>query len=147
MENSKYYELTESDLEIGLECEYITSNNRWVKFKIDSFSTMANIVYNKDKTYSLSENWRIKYLDRSDIEELGWEHDQTTKDGAVFYIGTLMSKYQWSLTAYNALQRLGGDYTLIGITDINNNSDNEFYGTVKNKSELKKLMKMLGINK
>lgn len=136
MENSKYYELTELDLEIGLECEYITSNNQWVKFKIDSFSTIANIVYNKDKTYSLSENWRIKYLDREDIESLGFEFNSKEEDdpNILFYYGnhSLILNPINQRCVITMFNEKDWDYTA-------------FVGTVKNKSELKRLMVQLGI--
>lgn len=90
---------------------------------------------------------RVKYLDREDIESLKWEHDQTTKDGAVFYIGTLMDEKQWMLTCYNAILRKGEDYTYLSIVDVNDkyNSSNSFQGIVKNKSTLKQVMNMLNI--
>lgn len=82
---------------------------------------------------------RVKCLDREDIESLGFDHDQTTKDGAVFYKGNLVDKNQWCLTADKM------NYREISIYDANGNSYSVFHGVIKNKSELKKLMLQLGI--
>jgi hypothetical protein len=84
---------------------------------------------------------RVKYLDQEDVESLGFSHDQTTKDGAVFIKGSMMEKHEWMLT-------LGGKTNppnYISIHDMNNNSLFNFSGTIKNKSELKKLLKQNGI--
>lgn len=93
---------------------------------------------------------RAKFLDREDMESLGWDHDQTTKDGAYFYFGTLMDQNQYLLVCENARQSKGGDYTNLSICNVNDgmNGGNGhcFDGVVKNKSELRKLMKMLQIN-
>lgn len=83
---------------------------------------------------------RIKYLDREDIESLGFDLDQCTKDGCVFYKGNLIDKEEWCLT-------FGGrtnPKNYLSIHSLKNNY-NSFTGTIKNKSELKKILKMLSI--
>lgn len=155
MEKEKYYTPTIEEFHVGFEFEMLdscpdTGQNMWCE------STFGNLlIKSSGGQYSISlkdyieyiknEEVRVKYLDREDIESFGFDHDQTTKDGAVFYKGTLMSKNQWCLTAYKALLRFGCDYTEIGIRDINDMSDYEFTGVVKNKSELKKILVQLGI--
>lgn len=87
---------------------------------------------------------RVKYLDREDIESFKFEHDQTTKDGAYFYFGHLMSDKHYCLNAPNARLSKGEDYTSIYIYDVNDNG-NHFEVTIKNKSELSRLLKQLSI--
>jgi len=121
MEENKYYTPEIEEFFVGFEYE--------VYDKLHG-------VWNKENNFFLQQgdfkdSIRVKHLDREDIESLGWEHDQTTKDGAVFYIGTLMDEKQWMLTAENA--RKTHDYTKIHICNVNNTLDDYFSGRVKNK--------------
>ena len=90
---------------------------------------------------AIAENkCRVKYLDREDIESFGFELDQCTKDGCVFYKGHLITKEEWCLT-------FGGKTNpknYLSVTSMKNNP-NSFTGVVKNKSELKIILKQLGI--
>jgi len=134
--DNKYYTPEIEEFHVGFEYYLIDNNGN---------PTEKKEVFNKNLMLLFTKETLVKYLDRDDIESLGWEHDQTTKDGAVFYIGHLMSEKQWMLTAENA--RKGNDYTKISIIEVNNSVfENSFSGTVKNKSELRRLMKQLGIN-
>lgn len=84
---------------------------------------------------------RVKYLDQEDIEELGWKHSGHTTN-QWYFIG---EEVEYTIVLYKD--------SLISITDKYpngiTNSDKEpqiiFTGTIKNKSELKRLMKQLSI--
>lgn len=82
-------------------------------------------------------------LIREDIESFGWEHDQTTKDGADYYIGTLIDEFQYRLNSDR------NNETIINIWDVSTTykSNKLFEGVVKNKSELKVLLNQIGVIK
>ena len=88
---------------------------------------------------------RVKYLDDDDIKSLGWTHDQTTKDGADFYMGKddYLGDY-YALYCHNDCLRFDDDYTKVKIHIMH--GEKLFEGVVKNKSELKRLMVQLGIS-
>lgn len=130
MENTKYYTPTIDEFYVGFEYEEI------------------NIISNKwcSETFQLHEEWlyidndikqntvRVKYLDKEDIESLGWNCETTG-----YY--TLITKYQ-NLT----LRHMEGNvYSWVGIYSKHDLSGTNvlFDGSIKNKSELKKLMQQL----
>lgn len=78
---------------------------------------------------------RVKYLDREDIESLGFKHD-----GSLWF-----SKDNWKLRKWKASEI--DLYYCFGTINMMGEEDKElrFRGTIKNKSELKKLMKQLNI--
>lgn len=89
---------------------------------------------------------RVKHLDREDIESLGWHKHQET------YFSFENKKIKSHSNEYflNEILVLSNSYFL-EITDfciIIQDYDYEviFKGTIKNKSELKKIMQMLNIN-
>lgn len=76
-------------------------------------------------------NYRVKYLDQKDIESLGWKFDEDETSCLAFV------KNIWDLWYYERKQLLTIESEETGIV---------FKGYIKNKSELKKLLKQLGIN-
>lgn len=159
MEKEKYYTPEISEFHVGFEYEEKErfgdgtvktkedfDNANWIKksMEIGELPYIERMLSGRNAINGIC-GVRVKYLDREDIESLGFDHDQTTKDGACFYKGTLISQSQWCLTAKNALLRFGCDYTEISIYDINNSSDNRFEGIVKNRGELFRLLKQLSI--
>ena len=83
-------------------------------------------------------DYRVKYLDKEDIESFGFDHDQTTKDGSDYYKGSLISDSEFRLNTNKQ------NPTLINIWNLRNN-EQIFCGIIKNKSELKVLLKQLNI--
>ena len=140
MEN-KYYTPDISEFHVGFECEsnYILVNNgekdlsKFIPFTF----TKSNFAYMIDAYIedAYRTEFRVKYLDKDDIESLGFEHDQSTKDGSYFYSGTLMTENQWCINLKDFI---------VDIYDINGKSDFRFNGFIKNKSELKQILKMIG---
>ena len=136
--DTKYYIPDISEFHVGFEYERMNGTD-WEKAEltnVDCWGTMARGYENEfEEIDSLIRSVRVKYLDKEDIESLGFEHDQTTKDGSYFYSGTLITENQWCINLK--------DFT-IDIYDINSKSDFRFNGLVKNKSELKRILKMIG---
>lgn len=72
---------------------------------------------------------KIKYLDRGDIERLGWTYNESFDN----YHRQKDEESGWTLSFC--------DNKIL----INNTGDCIFYGTVKNKSELRRIMKQIKI--
>jgi len=146
----KYYTPDITEFHVGFECELRNSSSElyeWEPFKIVgvddgeisgskmdwSFYDSANAI--KD------EMIRVKYLDKQDIEECGFK-----------YAGNDM----YDILEYNDIRGyfdavhliIRGTWVLISIgkknSDINNFAT-IFAGAIKNKSELKKILKMINI--
>ncbi len=116
------------------------NNSKWVKQTCNSAIMYIERALNGRNSENGLCGVRVKYLDREGIESLGFELDQCTKDGCVFYKGNLMTKEEWCLT-------FGGKTNpknYLSITSMKNNP-NSFTGVIKNKSELKRILKQLNI--
>jgi len=145
MEN-KYYTPKIEEFCVGFEYEVnglegIWDNGKeerkWVHTSIDD--NIHQLFAETKRLKEEPQNIRVKYLDKEDIESLGWEcikqHPGTTN----FYFER--NEYsldfdpefgdKWNLRIYD-----GKDYE---------NEFNYFSGIIKNKSELEKLMKQLNI--
>jgi hypothetical protein len=89
--------------------------------------------------YSNTASFRVKYLDREDIESLGWEYKETSDGGFDYYWDIHTMKH--SILYSERAKRM-----VITLWDRSRLEDHTvFVGTIKNKSELKKLLKQLGI--
>lgn len=139
----KYYKPSIEEFNIGFEYEkeeyqyydLNICNTYWEKeiFDIDDRleNTLEDLLFNKI---------RVKYLDREDIESLGWkqlfdsrehgEYKKELKNNRRCHI-RVNEKFIWIGLGTNGL-----DFERY---------DTVFKGTIKNKSELKVLLKQLGI--
>ena len=89
----------------------------------------------------LSDNKiRVKYLDRSDIEDLGFTI-KTTSYGIYYIKGEYKIEYSWNKKLIISQQN-----KLLKTESFENEGNILFIGDVKNKSELKILLKQLNIN-
>ncbi len=134
MEN-KYYTPEYSDIYIGQELYTID------EYKID-LSTVDSLTWflqcqncyidcEENTTYGISlENYKLKYLDSSDIEELGFMFEEQV-------VGKITFKY--TKNNFIELHKL---YTTILIL---NNGRTIFEGFIKNKSELIRLLGWLNV--
>jgi len=77
----------------------------------------------------------VKNLDRDDIEDLGWSLNQSTPDGSKCY-----KLLDYILYFLPKLKRV-----CLKKFNEEGNTDVLFYGNLKNKSELRKLMQQIGI--
>lgn len=160
IENSfKYYTPKIDEFYVGFEFEYMSPyndkySNEWNAYsvsliQIENGFSLQNIsyIYNKSKGIinpkyfltgidkKLEKIFRVKYLDKEDIESLGFKYN-TEYHGDYFY-----SKEDMELIyrpENNWLSIKKSEDTLLY---------NLFYGKIKNKSELKKLLKQLCIIK
>jgi hypothetical protein len=130
---SKYYRPEDEEFCIGFEVETKTYvyPGKWEKQIIDEGRDI-------DAIFGYAEDYRVKYLDRQDIIDLGWEYRTN-----LFYKNILFKKQQFSLV-YN----YSTCNVMISKKECNCNSHpnvHYFNGKIKNKSELKKIMQMIGI--
>lgn len=132
MTENKYYTPSMEELHIGFEFEYVGQDGGWDKcvFGEEKISHSELDQFNDDLHKVAHAITRVKYLDKQDIEECGW-------------------KNVWN-------DSHGSDYTINGIWQLNvpikenyiqifKDRASYFRGTIKNKSELKRIMKMIGI--
>ena len=125
---SKYYTPSIEEFHVGFEYEssYLEDYDTWKKEIIDTVD--VGYFYSTYTGDAVPTEFRVKYLDREDIESLGfecmggnWYHDNK----AYQIIGT-----------WESIEISRGQHEYRDVL---------FKGTTKNKSELKKILKMLGI--
>lgn len=128
-ENKKYYTPDISEFHVGFEYEFRDFKNP-EKFNKEVV-TLDNLEF-----LDVIEGWiklkdiKVKYLDKEDIEELGWKIVEVIDDFTI-----TASKDEFRLFYFLNLKNL----KVLGNTSI------KFEGFIKNKSELKKLMQQLNI--
>lgn len=135
MEN-KYYTPTIEEFHVGFEYEWNNSDEDDVFRKSiadleDCYHCVNDIINNIDYY-----KYRVKYLDKEDIESLGWKESFR---GGRFDIKTDNDDFQMYLH-----DNLDKGFYFIEIYDWD--SQYVFRGKIKNKSELKILLKQLGVN-
>ncbi len=128
----KYYTPEAGELTIGMEVELLHSTNGWVKYINPDIKPLdAN---------SLKEGVRVKFLDREDIESLGWK---------LQYSENTMWDYYKKEGTDNVLYHDKKDLITNGVwIKWMNYNNSEWHPTcykLKNKTELNKLMKFKGI--
>jgi len=141
---NKYYTPEIEEFHVGFEfCDrhsnYPEEEKNWIKrdYTLRAEYELDNI------SGRITEGLiRVKYLDREDIESLGLEYDNNAepipaRDYPHMLIPTAYAKEDWMLYHY--------EYD--SVIWIENYKEDSFYfkGVIKNKSELKKLLKRIGI--
>jgi len=157
MENSKYCTPTIEEIKVGFELQYHN-------FSIDE-AGVPELNYDRWDTITLKENnvkifmeygikggIRVKYLDREDIEECGWKYDTIRYEEIEKYIihREEVAQVKSRLVLSRNIIR---DFIAIELVEMYTwvNAPNEeeynriFQGTIRNKSELKTLMRWLNI--
>ena len=145
----KYYTPTIEEFHEGFEYEYSYCGGEWVKEKFTT--SPGDIDCMAGDWYEFSPNCpktacRVKCLDAADIEECGWE-----KLGSAWYnLKTVPGKLGYYL--YVRIRIVGNDALVKAYRyDPQDNPDDIqeettlFDGIILNKSELKKIMKMINI--
>lgn len=147
-EENKYYIPEIEEFHIGFEYEYCNGpleENDWEKDIISEYDfsshTSGGVSCENwfEEIYKELRSTRVKYLDQEDIESLGWKfikhHPGTTQ--LDFKKGIYYLDFDSNFRGKSWLRIYEGD----------NQSEefNFFTGFIKNKSELKILMKQLGI--
>jgi hypothetical protein len=150
MEN-KYYTPDISEFYVGFECEttgsYPTLPVTWKKHIV--VKETIGLVMSWHPKYG--PQFRVKYLDKEDIESLGWENIKSKYNTRLTFRklsewAIKHPKEEYDMWDYIYLYYDPKDQELI----IDNGESYEdlctnFDGTIKNKSELKILLKQLGI--
>jgi hypothetical protein len=120
----KYYTPEIEEFHIGFEYEVDWGPFKWKKAIYQDYMTAD----------SMCDDVRVKYLDKEDIESLGF-----IEDPDFTYLHTF-KRVRNNISIYT---RNWGVFSIVNEDRMKNNI--VFTGTIKNKSELKKLMKQLGI--
>ena len=139
---SKYYTPELSELHVGFACEYQEPDE--VEWTQDTSLAVRDVAY----LMAYPERVRVKHLDQEDIESLGFELIESTKSN---YYGDLFSVKQdcklgsLDFTTYRLLLGQQGRVQLTVIEDNSYGGDTkEMNFAIKNKSELKKILKQIG---
>lgn len=136
MDSKKYYTPSIEEFYVGFECENMNFDGTFSSFIYGKNRSRGKIVDTLSQIeFQISaKTIRVKYLDKSDIESVGWEE----RGQELYYLKT--SDKEWCLEKV-----------------LNNNTsyrinENDFYNSktccfieLKNKSELKKIMSQLSI--
>ena len=129
--DNKYYIPTIKEFHVGFEYDLQDELDKtiWYDWKFNR-DDMNNGSYTED--WIEDERIRVKYLDKQDIEELGWiRHKGVTP--------------VYDLNEYKLLHYPHDLPIMQNIVSIHNGSEQLYKGIIKNKSELNKLMKQLNI--
>lgn len=133
----KYYTPSIEEFHVGFEFQGFADNG-WEDESIRNWRELCTVI----DRYSHTAGFRVKHLDREDIESEGLEYDNNAepipeRDYNQMLIPKAFSKGAWMLYHYE----------IDNVVWIENYDTDSFYfkGVIKNKSELKKLLKQLGI--
>lgn len=145
----KYYTPKIEEFHVGFECERVNIENaQWGKWVIKDIEELSECPsYLSIEGHLDAEFIRVKYLDKEDIESLGFTFIGKTIDNwfilnTDFKLGGLT--YRHITLRYgedNLLVVFGNEYE----SEKTVNDEVLFRGYIKNKNELKKLMKQLNI--
>jgi hypothetical protein len=146
MEN-KYYTPEIEELHVGMYCEWLRDPANEIYIPVELTANMLSLTLNTTGSNFEKLNvpgpisYRVKYLDREDIESLGW----------VKSLYKTTEVYQLDKFVITSYSRLEEDGLVIDISSLPSFKDSElrriFRGIIKNKSELKRVMEQLTINK
>ena len=142
----KYYTPEIEEFHVGFGYERCDDGYGWIK---DTYPRAAEHIRLKN----LIPYTRVKYLDREDIESLGFEKCKCP-DGLLDNVFQLKTSYEtkYVVNFYQDIDNRTG-FTQIMQRFRHEGANKEFFGerttlfkgTIKNKSELKKLLKQLGM--
>lgn len=154
MEN-KYYTPELSEFHIGFEFEFSGLDKDWNDCPFEIFKIITKKEAEKS-IYKHTMDWvekiyhdevgvkhehriRVKYLDKDDIESFGFKKDGDYGNYSLFYYGIWTLEYGiWTLEHHPKKN-------IVDIWNDMGNSENSFRGVIKNKSELEKILKQIGV--
>ena len=141
---NKYYTPEIEEFHVGFECEWQSKvrNETWNKQVCDGdlVSIAYDSIEHQDEDEPFEEEFRVKFLDTEDILDLGFKY--TNNDLDLLKV-TKESTIRIRLRLFEDAPHLS-----IYHTDELYNKEQAlriFSGEIKNKTELKKLLKQLGI--
>jgi hypothetical protein len=139
MEDNKYYTPTIEEFHVGFEFEMDDTWGGWVKLTLTKEllkNPLVSIGSGNDRMPYYYKT-RVKYLDKEDIESLGFNYSATRNQfekyvNEDFRYEIRLLSLTITISHCNLNQKIHIPYTI-------------FQGTIKNKSELIVLLKQLGI--
>jgi hypothetical protein len=147
MEQNKYYTPTIEEFHVGFEFE-----SNYVLFKKENKSDVWNKhILTQDELWfwdswkndAVDTEFRVKSLDKEDIESLGWINGETRFLGGFVFDDNKELKTFYQMYLGNFIINKGLYLQIHSNVEVNY----IFQGFIKNKSELKKLMVQLDILK
>lgn len=126
----------------------------WYKevYKLDSFMySLEDEIFDNLSAYVENKTVRVKYLDKEDIESFGFINTKNYSSGSNYqkivdgYLFYEITNEEWGDETILTIERFYQS-KLIAKPINEHNSVTIFQGTIKNKSELKVLLKQLGID-
>lgn len=152
MEN-KYYTPEIEEFHVGFEFEYIGATGGWEECSFGNDEIIhSELEQFKDELMKVAHSTnRVKYLDREDIESLGFKlyHSDLSLTNTLWFDAPYFDERK-AKDLVSIQYNTHSNWALITIanrTKDGKSTDHvvKFSGFVKNKSELKKLMSMLNI--
>tara|TARA_R110002096_G_scaffold419007_1_gene623404 strand:- start:680 stop:1120 length:441 start_codon:yes stop_codon:yes gene_type:complete len=140
---SKYYTPELSELHVGFACEYQEPDE--VEWTQDTSLAVRDVAY----LMAYPERVRVKHLDQEDIESLGFEKDLKEVAGMNWRMISFQ-KGELTVDLFVELPKdlIRGDgtngYVKPQTVRIEDSCRVLFNGILKNKSELKKILKQIG---
>lgn len=136
MENTKYYTPEIEEFCVGLEVEVNQIDSNWKSYGWEKEKVEKD--FNFKLAFEYIGLYRIKYLDKQDIESFGFVEDKSNSDQYRLNLELVKDDYIYGVVLY--------DTTQICIYKYKHKEDIIFHGKIKNKTEFKKLLIQLGIN-
>jgi len=142
-EENKYYTPDISEFYVGFEYEHF-SKGAYSKFEIIGWSDFEDISYDLD----IKDRIRVKYLGSSDIEDLGFRKVKDYSDQIIFQ--TVIHEFPEGHSWYELdFDKYSQDIIIEYWEDLGKNRqsirEQLFKGTIKNISELKKVLTQVGV--
>jgi hypothetical protein len=136
-EESKYYTPEKWEFYEGFKYERVFEDGR---IQVEYFDHDGINCFDPNSGQVL-DYIRVKALDREDIESLEWKCEEEFKDGRMSFLGLFKSKRKGLLTQHSIMYVKSTNWCLIA----NEEDQTMFAGTIKNKSELKRILKQIGV--
>lgn len=133
---SKYYTPTIEQFYVGFEYqEQDIAPVEWVESKFTQYHQLEDIA-----KYIEKKEVRVKYLDYQDVISEGWEQTSKMTQPQFF------TKDKYRLVLYNEnFIRIFNSQSNVKMCLNKDNEEQLFCGTIRNKSELRMVMKLIGI--
>lgn len=154
-QENKYYTPEIEEFHVGFEYEHYhdavcDGNQDWYN---DTFYFLLGTDRKRDGGHTVwrmedlkeaieKEEVRVKHLDREDIESLGFEHSESNKKEVIYY-----RSCDNQTTDKEVRLWFDKEFGYVEIKNLKDkyNLDYMFRGIIKNKSELKRILKQIGI--
>jgi len=150
MENDKYYTPEIEEFHVGFEYEYrgvLAGDWENITTEQEDFSIMFDD-FEHEMDGKFNELYRVKKLDQEDIESLGWKRQTQYAESYVIFENkdSVDNKTDWMISYDKTDNRAVIEQVRWSPSGMGWKKREVFVGTIKNKSELRRLMKQLGIN-